>query len=369
MHWDLFCRIVDNYGDVGVCWRLARDLALRGERVRLWVDDQGILAWMAPVGEPGVELQRWHEADDTEPADVVIEAFGCDLPPAFVSKMAARATPPLWINLEYLSAEDFVERNHRLPSPQLAGPGRGLTKWFFYPGFSVRTGGLLREPGLAAHQQAFDVAGWRAAQGIPADGARVASLFCYDNPALPALLDALAAAPSRLLVCHGPVAQRVRAVMGSATTRGGLTLHYLPPLTQTQFDHLLWASDLNFVRGEDTFVRAQWAGRPFVWQTYPQHDNAHHAKLAAFQALYLADAPASLAAAVGTLWSQWNGRPAPADAGATTGPTAVTSAPALTLPPPALWAEWQRHGAAWRNHLLALPDLSSALRAFAADPR
>ena len=32
MLWDLFCRVIDNHGDLGVCWRLARDLAARGER-------------------------------------------------------------------------------------------------------------------------------------------------------------------------------------------------------------------------------------------------------------------------------------------------------------------------------------------------
>ena len=41
-------------------------------------------------------------------------------------------------------------------------------------------------------------------------------------------------------------------------------------------------SDWNFVRGEDSLVRALWAGKPFVWQIYPQHDGAHWDKLTAF---------------------------------------------------------------------------------------
>ena len=37
--WDVFCRVVDNYGDAAVCWRLARQLAdEHGARVRLWID-------------------------------------------------------------------------------------------------------------------------------------------------------------------------------------------------------------------------------------------------------------------------------------------------------------------------------------------
>ena len=55
---------------------------------------------------------------------------------------------------------------------------------------------------------------------------------------------------------------------------------------------MLWACDLNLVRGEDSLVRALWAGRPLLWQLYPQHDQAHHAKLEAF--LDWLNAPASL---------------------------------------------------------------------------
>ena len=31
--WDIFCQVIDNHGDVGVCWRLARELAARGHTV------------------------------------------------------------------------------------------------------------------------------------------------------------------------------------------------------------------------------------------------------------------------------------------------------------------------------------------------
>ena len=57
---------------------------------------------------------------------------------------------------------------------------------------------------------------------------------------------------------------------------------YLPFMSQLDFDHLLWACDINFVRGEDSLVRAIWASKPFVWQIYPQDDGAHAPKLEAF---------------------------------------------------------------------------------------
>ena len=266
MQWDVFCRVVDNFGDIGVCWRLAADLASRGETLRLWVDDATALGWMAPSGAAGVTVVPWRDpAPAHEPGDVVIEAFGCDPPASFVARMAARNAPPVWINLEYLSGETNVERNHRLRSPQLSGPGEGLTKWFFYPGFTPRTGGLLRERDLLQRQRAFDGSAWLRARGVEQRADEIAvSLFCYDNPALPALLDALSQRPTLLLVTPGLATQQVREALGPTLQHAGLRAVTLPLLTQTDYDHLLWACDLNFVRGEDSFVRAQWAGRPFV---------------------------------------------------------------------------------------------------------
>lgn len=336
MIWDIFCRVIDNHGDLGVCWRLARDLARRGRAVRLWVDDASALAWMAPERPAGIDLRPWPDdeaAAAVEPGDVVIEAFGCEPPPAFVARMAARAAPPRWVNLEYLSAEDYVERSHGLASPQFHGPGAGLTRHFFYPGFTARTGGLLREPGLLPARQGFDGRAWLARQGwAPQPGERVVSLFAYANPALPDLLAALAAEPTLLLACPGPLQPRV-------ADRPGLRTLALPYLPQDDFDRLLWACDLNFVRGEDSFVRAQWAGKPFVWQIYPQHDDAHHAKLEAFMAR--AELPADWRA----VWRGWNGM----------------------APLPAIWpalAPAAQQAVNWRAQLAAQPDLVTQLDRF-----
>jgi len=363
MHWDLFCRVVDNFGDIGVCWRLAADLAARGDAVQLWCDDASALAWMAPDGARGVEVRPWPTEEDTSiaPGEAIIEAFGCHLPEGYLRRMATREPRPAWINLEYLSAEDYVERNHGLLSPQSSGPAQGLDKWFFYPGFSSRTGGLLREPDLARRQADFDSRAWLLGRGIvPAAGERIVSLFCYANPALPALLDALSAAPTLLLVTPGLAARQVLALLGTAS-RGALRVHYLPALTQVEYDHLLWSCDLNLVRGEDSFVRAQWAGKPFLWQAYPQDDGAHVAKLAAFHRRFLSAAAPELAAAVLGAAEGWNGV-----AGASAAPGRVIG---ITLPPPRLWHDWQDHCRAWRAVLAGLPDLTSSLRAFVLEHR
>ncbi len=347
MRWDLFCRVIDNHGDLGVCWRLAADLAARGELVRLWVDDASALAWMAPRGAPGVELRAWPvEATDAEPGDIVVEAFGCDPPAEFVARMAAAATPPVWINLEYLSAEDYVERSHGLPSPQ----PNGLTKWFFYPGFVERSGGLLREPGLLDERRRFDAAAWLAALGLARrTGERLVSLFCYENPALPALLQQLASEPTLLLATQGHASRQVREIIGGRLALGELRAIELPHLTQVNFDRLLWSCDLNFVRGEDSIVRAMWAGAPFVWQIYPQADGVHLVKLQAFLARFLAAAPPADAKLWHAFCLGWNGN----------GP--LGALPALE--------PWRIHCAAWRARLASRLDLCTQLVNFARQKR
>jgi uncharacterized repeat protein (TIGR03837 family) len=288
--WDIFCTVIDNHGDLGVCWRLTRQLLAQGQSVRLWVDDASALAWMAPDAhaQPNLQLLPWSAASQSEvlkslkPADVWIEAFGCTLPEAFVAHgVATHPQQPAWINLEYLSAEDWVPRMHNMPSPVMSGPAKGWTKRFFYPGFTADTGGLLRETDLQERQQRFDRAAWRQKHAPNlAPGGLLISLFCYEPAALPQMLAQLVGTPHHLLVTPGrPLAAVQQALPGMA---GHPSWSALPYTTQNGFDEMLWACDLNFVRGEDSLVRALWAGQPFIWHIYPQDDNAHHAKLEAF---------------------------------------------------------------------------------------
>lgn len=385
LQWDIFCQVIDNFGDIGVCWRLAADLAGRGHRVRLWVDDASALAWMAPGGCDGVQVLPWTAPLDLssaplaqQPPDVLVEAFGCEVAPEFIAACADHAStagvkPPVWINLEYLSAEAYVERCHALPSLVQRGPAAGWTKWFFYPGFSDATGGLLREPDLAQRQAHFEPSAWLATQGIDMKpGEKLVSLFCYEPPALGAFLTQLATqgldgAPVHLLVAAGRATQAVQAVLaykdsfkpgfktldelsepGEAETSTRLRITCLPLFSQTEFDHLLWACDLNFVRGEDSLVRALWAGKPFIWHIYPQDDGAHRVKLQAF--LDRLDAPPSLQA-FHAAWNQ-DGTGAGADA----------------IAPPDLpaWRDWANSS---RARLMAPDDLVTRLLGFVAKNR
>ena len=114
--------------------------------------------------------------------DVVIEAFACGLPPRYIAAMADARKPPLWIALEYLSAEPWVDTVHGLASPQ---PRLPLERYFWFPGFTHHTGGLIRERGLLDARAAFDA-------NRPDNGALEIVLFCYPNRALTALFDAWA---------------------------------------------------------------------------------------------------------------------------------------------------------------------------------
>jgi uncharacterized repeat protein (TIGR03837 family) len=323
--WDIFCKVVDNYGDIGTCWRLAQQLADEHEAdVRLWVDQLQSFAQLCPAVSANadgqhvgrIEIRRWQsDFPNVEPADVVIEAFACELPESYIAAMARQTVAPAWINLEYLSAEPWVEGCHRLPSLRTKWP---LTKYFFFPGFTPQTGGLLRERDLFDKHVAFDAAAeaefWRSV-GIPARNSRElrVSMFCYQNAALPDLLECWADGHDAVtvLAMPGPAADQIAGWFGepfgpgTPLRKSSLTAYALPFLPQSSFDRLLWACDVNFVRGEDSFVRAQWAERPFVWQIYPQTEEAHLVKMGAFLDRYLHGFEAS--DVVRGCWHSWNG--------------------------------------------------------------
>lgn len=386
---DLFCRVVDNYGDIGICWRLARQLQREhGLAVRLWVDDLASFRRICPQVDTDAETQQidavtvrhWRGQDGVysaaDVADIVIEFFACDLPPGYIAAMAECDTRPVWFNLEGLTAEEWVEGCHRLTSPH---PRLPLTKHFFFPGFTDKTGGLLREAALEQQRLAFQsdpavmtafLTGLGVAAKAPtstsaaaATASTMVSLFCYPHAPVAALFDQWrgGAEPIVCLVPEGVAAEAVQdfiggpAAAGATATHGALTLHVLPFIPQPDYDKLLWACDLNFVRGEDSFVRAQWAGKPFVWHIYPQDDNLHHKKLRAFLGRYAGGLPAleqfSLA---------WNDAPVADGQGGW----------------PARWRAFRDEmpqmaprAGQWRQQMLANGDLAANLVAFAATLR
>jgi uncharacterized repeat protein (TIGR03837 family) len=371
--WDIFCTVIDNFGDIGVTWRLARQLADEHRLpVRLWVDDLAAFQRIRPEIDPqratqtlaGVEIRHWTSPlPDIAPGEVVIEALACDLPDEFVARMAARQPKPVWLNLEYLTAEDWAMGVHGLPSPH---PRLPLTKYFFMPGYGPGSGGLTREAWLPERRDAFQAnpdarAAFWGKLGLPGHtaGELRLSLFSYENAALPGLLDAWASSkmPVRALVPAGKSLPEIAIWFGLTAVpepsaqleQGMLTLHVLPMLELDDYDRLLWACDLNFVRGEDSFVRAQFAKRPMVWQAYRQEDGAHFAKLEAFLDLYCDGMEPELAAITRDAWRAWNRES-----------DFTPHWPALRKTLPGLG----RHAEMWCDHLAEQSDLASNLLIF-----
>ena len=320
--WDIFCAVVDNFGDIGVTWRLARQLAAEhGQQVRLWVDDLDTFARLCPAASAqadqqmheGVDVRRWSSQwPGAEPADVVIEAFACNLPQAYINAMAASGRRILWLNLEYLSAEDWIVGAMRC---RPCSP----TVYRSTSSFEAETGGLIREADLMLRRASFQgdperQAGFLATLGVVRQPeARLLSLFAYENTAVAGWLDALAADSrvNQLLVPEGRVLGDVAAWLGVATLepgachqRGSLQISIVPFTTQDEYDLLLWSCDFNAVRGEESFIRAQWAGRPLVWHIYPQEDDAHWDKLNAFLELLAGASPAAVRRC--EFWHAWN---------------------------------------------------------------
>ena len=327
--WDIFCRVIDNFGDIGVCWRLAKQLAHeRGLQVRLYVDDLNVAKQLIPKLDVAqqiqlvehVSIQHWQtEMVFGNAVDVVIAAFACELPQAY---LANKQSSTVWVNLEYLSAEPWVETSHLLPSPNAQFAlikELGLIKHFYFPGFTQNTGGLLREHGLIARRQVFQQS--ESAQrefwqqlGVIADDSLKISLFCYAYAPLQALFYALAGGieNTTLLVPFNKHIQKLASFFGKKSLNigdkvsvGQLTLQVLPFLSQDDYDMLLWACDINFVRGEDSWVRAIWAGKPFVWQPYWQSENTHITKLNAFLQVFYADCDNATKQVIVEAYSAW----------------------------------------------------------------
>ena len=283
----LFCTVIDNFGDIGVSWRLAQELRQRlGWQVHLWLDNLAALQAIAPDApavlpcvHQGIRLHAWQEAQhadlDNAPApDLLIETFACTLPPDVHAVIQAHR--PVWLNWEYLSAEDWAIRTHAMPSLQ----ANGCEKYFWQMGFVPESGGLLREADYVEQMDAFKQ---RQPENTPSLKTAALHIFAfgYASDIWQKWAAALAEQEREIVLhCAGKPLQTSLSAWGNVS--GSLKIINQNFVPQAQFDRALWAADVLIVRGEDSFVRAQLAGKPFFWHIYPQAQAAHLDKLAAF---------------------------------------------------------------------------------------
>lgn len=301
----MFCRVIDNFGDAGIAWRLAQSLRTeKNWRVRLIIDDAATLSAMVPEVDAslveqtvsGIRIRRWDkdfEATCGTPeavADIVIELFSCFLPEAYEGAInAALASRRVAVAaLDYLTAEQYAEDSNGLASPH---PRYGYQKTFLFPGFTAKTCGVIYEANLERRQDAFMASGRsrEVLARLGADPAAPFTLFFFTYPEMPVAVFAREVAadprPLQILAAPGRATEMLAAELDRLAP-AHVKLVRAPMVPQADFDEVLMSATACLVRGEDSTMRAQLAGRPLIWTLYPQKDNIQLDKLAAFAGLY-----------------------------------------------------------------------------------
>lgn len=359
----VFVRVIDNYGDAGVGWRLSCLLAeYLHMHVRLWIDDTDALNKLVPAPEKQarITIEAWQgdammQQQLSAAADpvLVIETFGCELPPQVLERMRQRR--PLWLNWEYLTAEDWAVGLHAMSSLQ----PNGLEKYFWFMGIDADSGGLLREPDYLAEREKFRQQpklqqAFRQEYGLPLQHTgQLWLVFAYTSGqwAQWMAMWQQADTPVTLWLAGGQVIESLRAAKliapeelqqeGDSCELGNVTLVRIPFVPQAAFDRLLWLADAAIVRGEDSFVRALWAGLPFFWHIYRQDDDVHLQKLHSFWFKAMQGWPAELRQAFTVLSDDLNG------AGAVSSLKREQAWQYLC----AHWQSWVKSAAAWSEML------------------
>lgn len=299
---DVFCCVIDNFGDAGIAWRLVQCLrAENGWKMRLIIDDVSVLSALVPELDAAcseqqfcdVQIVAWPETGALEPADIVIELFSCRLPEAYEAAIdaARRSTAhrPVVLAVDYLTAEHYAETSNGLQSPH---PRYGYPKTFLFPGFSDLTCGFLREADLWERLQHDQLPEQRRAllAQFGANPEAPLTLFFFTYPQMP--LEAFASAlaqdrrPIQILAAPGQASAQLRAFLARIPRAEHVKIVDMPMVPQSRFDAVLSACDACLVRGEDSTLRAQLAARALIWTLYPQSEDTHLVKLRAFAQLY-----------------------------------------------------------------------------------
>jgi uncharacterized repeat protein (TIGR03837 family) len=308
---DIFCHVVDNFGDVGVVIRFAKEFKRSHPqcRLRVFIDDLTALQHIFPSADPGafcqehagityIDSRSLTEASlqTLGTAEVLIEAFACYIPEIVLDAASKKRT--YIINLEHLSAEKWVEGYHLKES--LLGRGE-LRKYFFMPGFTRDTGGVIVDSDVENSRQHLQENRLACLHELlrpfgtftnNMEEAIFATIFTYDQR-FDGFLETLAGIPKPLfcMVFDRKSREAMKAALenknaeqasGSVYRLGTVTIAFPPFLAQSEFDKLLCLCDLNMVRGEDTFARAILSEKPFIWHAYKQDDNYQLVKVKAF---------------------------------------------------------------------------------------
>jgi len=292
---DLLCKVVDNFGDIGVVYRLARALSELDDApvLRLIVDNLQAFSLLEPAVDPSLAIQTvrgwtvlsWagsvpapateNAAEDDSvatyaaeyagtPARAVIECFACGRPDWFEAMLfdPSDTCTKTIVNLEYLTAEPYADDFHKMPS--LTRSSR-VRKFMFLPGFTAATGGLILDGAfmraLSRHVRV---------RLEPAEPYRI-MVFGYERDYSRIVEDIATFGlkrPVHVLLASGKSQQCFLDAWEGAGRP--FVVEPLPFMRQEDWDELLVACDFLIVRGEDSLSRAALSGKPFLWHAYPQ---------------------------------------------------------------------------------------------------
>lgn len=315
---DILCKVVDNFGDIGVVYRLARALSELPERprLRLVVDDLRAFSLLDPAihaaaGKQlahGWEIFPWdggagesRAAFQVRPSRALLECFACGRPDWLEDILFNPSSDEgcLIVDIEYLTAEAYAEDFHRMPSLTRSPLVR---KAMFLPGFSAGTGGLTLDKAFALSLERASSEEGRAdlrsellakavgaGAGAAAEEAFWVCVFGYERDYGRIVADLAsyraggAAGRARPLLALAAAGKSQDCFLRAWEAAGKpFPVLALPFLAQEDWDAVLAACDFAIVRGEDSWSRAALAGSPFLWQAYPQEGRHQLVKVAAF---------------------------------------------------------------------------------------
>ena len=281
---DIFCQVIDNYGDVGVAYRLAREFkrVYPNKKLRFVINQIEELNLIRKSED--IEIILYKDISKIEnSADLIIESFGCEIPKEYMDK--ALKNSKLIINLEYFSAEKWVDDFHL----QESFLGGNLKKYFFIPGLSEKSGGILLDNEFLERKKKVEANKeyYLEKFGIKEKYDLIGSVFSYEKN-FDSLIEELKKLNKKviLLILSEKTQKNFIKYFDNGNNYDKIKFVKLPFFTYDKYEELLALCDFNLVRGEDSFVRALLLGKPFLWHIYPQDENTHIKKLESFLEKY-----------------------------------------------------------------------------------
>lgn len=286
MNISVLCKVVDNFGDVGVAWRLCKQLSIinyqlpikEKYQIALIVDDLGAFnkidnrvkcdSVYQVVDE--IEIYDWNDSkfchkvfseNDGEKLSLILELFQCGRP-EWMEKILFEEKLERTVNIimvDYLTAEKYAEDFHKLASLTRS---KKVQKVNFMPGFTEKTGGLIIDKQ------------WEKISEYDNEGA--ALVFTYERNWTPLVSALTQSNIKKVLIAQGRGKDSFIQAWNKNNTK---ELFELPYLNQNEWDEMMKKCSVLFIRGEESMSRACLSGIPFVWHAYPQSDEYQMVKV------------------------------------------------------------------------------------------